>query len=98
MAGNRKPRFFYGYVVVAAAFLIMVITWGAFFSFGVFLEPLLAEFGWTRALTSGAFSLSLFLFGVLGIVAGRMTDKFGPRIILTIAGILAGSGYFNSFC
>ncbi len=93
MAENRKPELFYGYVIVAVASLIMVVMWGSFFSFGVFLEPLLAEFGWTRALISGAFSLSLLLFGLLGIVTGRLTDKFSPRIVLTVFGFLFGLGY-----
>ncbi len=93
MSQDRKSKLFYGYIVVAAAFLIMVVMWGAFFSFGVFLEPLLAEFGWTRALTSGTFSLALLLFGFLGIITGRLTDKFNPRIVLTASGFLFGLGY-----
>lgn len=93
MIKTGKPKFFYGYIVVAAAFLIMVVMWGSFFSFGVFLEPLLAEFGWTRALTSGTFSLSLLLFGFLGLISGRLTDKFNPRIVLTVCGFLFGLGY-----
>ena len=36
----KKPEFFYGYVVVAIAFLIMVVIGGTIYSFGVFLKPL----------------------------------------------------------
>jgi hypothetical protein len=39
---------FYGYVVLAAAFLVMTVMWGANYSFGVFFKPMIAEFGWTR--------------------------------------------------
>ena len=35
---DAKPRFFYGYIVVGVAFIIMVLSWGTFFSFGVFLN------------------------------------------------------------
>ena len=64
---NTEPRFFYGYIVVATALSIMVIISGAHFSFGVFFKPMLTEFGWTRAITSGAFSLARVTHGLLGI-------------------------------
>lgn len=93
MLDNRQPRVFYGYIVVAVAFLIMLMMWGAYYSFGIFFEPLLAEFGWTKATTSGAFSLSFFLTGLLGVFAGKLTDRFGPRIVVTVCGFFLGLGY-----
>jgi len=90
---ENKPRFFYGYIVVIAAFFIFVVSWAAYNSFGVFFNPLLEEFGWNRAVTSGAFSLSMFIFGVLGIAVGALNDRFGPRVLLTVCGILLGLGY-----
>ena len=93
MPDNRKPKFFYGYVVVLAAFVIMMVTYGAVFTFGVFFKPLLAEFGWTRATTSTAYSLSVFLHGLFYIVMGRLNDRFGPRIVLTVSGFFLGLSY-----
>lgn len=58
MTRNKKPRFFYGYCIVLAAFLVLTVAGGGFNSFGVFLGPILSEFGWTRAVTSGAYSFS----------------------------------------
>jgi len=89
---RARTRLFYGYIVVAAAFLIMAITWGTNYTFGVFFKPLLEEFGWTRAATSAAFSMSLILTGVVGTISGKITDKFGPRVVVTIAGVLLSSG------
>jgi MFS family permease len=69
---------------------MMVFGWGLFYIYGVFFRPLEAEFSWTRALTSGAFSISVLVSGAIGIIAGRMSDRFGPRLVLMIcAGILA---------
>ena len=68
---TTKPGFFYGYIVVALAFLITVILGGTLYTFGVFFKPLSDEFGWTRAATSGAFSLYMALHGLLYIVTGR---------------------------
>ncbi len=87
------PGFFYGYVIVAVSVFILAAIWGTYSAFGVFFKPLIAEFGWSRALTSGAFSLSLFVYGVLSIIAGRLTDKFGPRLVMTLSGFLLGAGY-----
>ncbi len=93
MTESKESRVFYGYVVVAVAFLLMLVMWGTYYAFGVFFKPLLEEFGWTRAMTSGAFSLSFFLTGLLGIFTGRLTDRFGPRIVVTVCGFFLGLGY-----
>ncbi|NNG08266.1 MAG: MFS transporter, partial [Desulfobacteraceae bacterium] len=92
---NREDEkgIFYGYLVVAAAFLIMVVMWAVFYAFGVFFRPILNEFGWTRAMTSGAFSLSSISMGLLGIAMGGLNDKFGPRIVMSVCGLLLGIGY-----
>jgi len=87
-------RFFYGYIVVAASFLIMVVIWAAYYSFGVFFKPLINEFGWTRATTSGAYSLSSIVMGLLAIAMGKLTDRFGPRIVMTICAILLALGFW----
>lgn len=91
---GARPRFYYGYMVVGAALLIMAVVFGAYNSFGIFFEPMVADFNWTRAITSGGFSLSWIMQGLLGIIMGRLTDRFGPRLVLTISGVLLGLGYF----
>ena len=49
-------KIYYGYIVVAISFFIITIMYGAMYSYGVFFEPLRAEFGWSNAQTSGAYS------------------------------------------
>jgi len=90
---DNKPGIFYGYIVVMAAALIMIAVYGVHYSFGVFFKPVLTEFGWTRAMTSGAFSLAWLAHGLIGIVMGGLNDRLGPRIVLTICGLLFGLGY-----
>ena len=91
---NRKPKFFYGYIVVAATFCVMVMAGGIWVIFSVFFEPMLTEFGWTRAVLSGAASLRIFLTTLLGIAGGRLTDKFGPRLVVTVSVLFLGLGFF----
>jgi len=86
------PGFFYGYIVVIVAFLILVVSFSLHSTYGLFFTPMLAELGWTRAMTSGAFSLSMIIYGVLGIVTGGLADKLGPRVVMTLCGVLLGLG------
>ena len=91
--GRNKHKLFYGYIVVIAGFLVMTIMFGAQYSFGVFFKPVLTEFGWTRAMTSGAYSLYIILHGLSCIITGRLTDRYGPRLVVTICGLFLGTGY-----
>jgi MFS family permease len=90
---TRETRFFYGYIIVATTFLIMVFTWGINYSFGIFLKPMSAELGWSRATTSGAFSLCIVIFGLSGIITGKMNDRFGPRSVTTCCGFILSLGF-----
>lgn len=70
----------------------MAMGWGTIYTYGVFFDALLKEFGWSRAVTSAAYSLSSFLYGVVSIVTGRLTDKLGPRVVGIVCSILFASG------
>jgi MFS family permease len=94
MGEKKTPKFFYGYVIVLACFLVQGIGVGAYIAFGVFFKPLLVEFGWSRAAISGASSMAFFLMGFLGILVGNLNDRFGPRIIMAVTGLFYGFGYF----
>jgi len=88
-----EHNFFYGHAIVAASFAIMVVIWAAYYSFGVFFKPMVDEFGWTRAATSAAFSLSAIINGLVAITMGRLTDKFGPRFVMRICITLLAIGF-----
>ena len=90
---EARAWFFYGYVLVAASFVLQAIGWGAYGSFGVFFNPLMNEYGWSRAGISGAVSVSFCLYGLSSILLGRLNDRVGPRVIMTVSGIFLGAGY-----
>ena len=52
---SHNSKIFYGWYIVAAAFIILFFNSGARFSFGVMFKPMIAEFGWNRGLISSAF-------------------------------------------
>ena len=87
------PRgFFYGWMVVAFAFTILCIAYGIQFTFGVFMPFISADTGWDRGSLSLPYSLYVLVYSALGVVSGRLTDRLGPRIVLTVGGCLLGSG------
>lgn len=89
-AGRRLN---YGWVMVGAAFLTMVIAYGSStYGFGVFFKPLLNEFHWDRGVTSIAFSVYMVCYGTSGIFMGMLTDRYGPRLTMALGGLLIGTG------
>jgi MFS family permease len=91
---RERPKLFYGYILVAIAIGIQIVAWGTFNSFGVFFNALLTEFEWSRATLSGAASLSQLMVGFGAIFFGRLSDRFGPRLLVAVGGVLASLGYF----
>lgn len=85
-------RVFYGWVVVAAAFLVMFTGFGAAYSFPAFFEPLSREFGASRATVSLVFSAAGFLYFALGAVSGRLADRIGPRPVVGFGLACVGLG------
>lgn len=90
---SEAQPFFHGWLLVAALTLIMTMVYGASFSFSVFLKPLSEWFGWARTLTSGAYAISLWTSGLFAVLMGVLTDRYGPRLLLAIGGLLGGFGY-----
>ena len=93
-AETEKPCavFFYGYIIVAAAFVLHLLAFSFYDSYGVFINPWIDEFGWMRAPIAGSYSLSFIFMGVFALVMGIMTDKYGPRLSLSICALCLGGG------
>ena len=90
---NDKRRFniFYGWYIVAAGTLLMAICFGISYSSSVYFPALQSDFSWNRADTSGVFSLYLLLVGFFSILCGRAIDRYGPKPVVLIMGVVAGS-------
>ena len=86
------PRIFYGWVVVAAAFAVMLLGFGCAYTFSAFLVPLQRDFGASRGSVSLVFSLAGFLYFGLGIVSGALADRLGSRTLCVAGMLLVGLG------
>ena len=64
------------------------------YAFSVFIKPLMEQFGWTVAQVSLAYALVCLFFGLVGILAGRLNDKVGPRAVVLIGGLIMAFGFF----
>ena len=90
MARSIASGFIYGWVLVGVCFIRTAICYGMQYSFGVFFKPILQEFGWTRVMISGVFSVYMVVHGVSAIAMGGLTDKYGPKTVVAIGGLLMG--------
>lgn len=89
----KLKRLHYGWVVALVGACILATQALLVYTFGVFLTPLTLEFDWERGVLSGAFSVTVLIVGGLGILAGGLSDKYGPRIVVTIGGLFLGTGF-----
>lgn len=87
----RLP-FFYGWVVVAVVFVTMGIGVNARTAFSLLFPPILAEFGWDRGVTAGAFSFGFLVSAAMSPWLGRLMDTKGPRAVMELGVVLMGSG------
>jgi MFS family permease len=77
---------------VAAAFLGGAVPFGVLYSFGVFLKPIAAEFHASSVAASAFFSITATAYYSLGAFAGRLSDLFGPRLIVACGAATLGLG------
>lgn len=83
---------YYGWVVVAGCFFGSFVVFGLSYSFGVFFEPVLAEFGASRGATSMAFGVQTVALYVGAVGIGALVDRYGTRRMLAVGTVLLCAG------
>ena len=69
-------------------------TSGTFWQgFGAFFDPIVEQFGWSRATTSAAISLQRTESGMISPFVGYFIDKFGPKVVMIFGIVLTGLGF-----
>jgi MFS family permease len=85
------------YLALAVTVVTLALAYGVWYAYSVFLVALLREFGWSRSVLAGAFSIFTLVSGGAGPVLGALADRFGPRRLILIGGVLlAGSLWADS--
>ena len=92
-----KWGFYYGYLIVVCSSIIQMMFLSCMFAYGVLFKELETEFGWSRAEKAGKSSMMILMMGTFGIVHGRINDLSGPRLLLTLTGMLFAGGFILMF-
>jgi MFS family permease len=88
MRHRRRMPFFYGWVLVAIAFLTMAVGVNARTAFSLLFPPIVRDFGWDSSVTAGIFSFGFLVSAVMTPFVGRLIDRRGPRLVIE-CGVLA---------
>lgn len=85
----KKPRYFYGWNIVAASFLAH-ISYAEHTSslLGLYFNPLNRHFGWSRTAMAGVQTLARLIEGVASPLIGPIIDRHGPRVLMVIGGFI----------
>ena len=91
---RRSSRVFYGWWIVTGGFFLQMVAGSLMLhSFTAYFPLLQTQFGWSRAILSGAFALSRAESGILGPLQGWLIDKFGPRMMVRVGMLMFGAGF-----
>jgi cyanate permease len=88
-----RSRIFYGWWIVAVAFVCHAVNTGMiFYAWGVFFTPLAATFGGRGPVANG-FSILQFSCAGYSLLVGRAVDRHGPRPVETLGAIVLCAGF-----
>jgi MFS family permease len=91
-----RKKIFYGWYIVGASLILIIMDGLLLYSFGVFLPYLDKEFGFSRAMGSSIFSLRSFVLAFSLTLAGKLVDKYDPRKVVLGGGAIAALGVLLS--
>jgi predicted MFS family arabinose efflux permease len=87
-----RMRLHYAWVIALVTFVVLLVTAGIRATPGVLMISLEGEFGWSRAVISGAVAINIALFGLIGPFAASVMDRWGlRRVVLAAIALLAVS-------
>ncbi|HSB69325.1 MAG TPA: MFS transporter [Candidatus Methylomirabilis sp.] len=81
-----------GWVVVGTTFITLSLVIGVWYSYSVFLVAFLREFGWSRSLVAGSFSVFVLVHGAVSPIVGWLAGRVGPRRVILAGGCVLGCG------
>ncbi len=90
---RRRFPIFYGWIVVAIAFVTMAIAITARTSFSLFYPVILDDFGWSQGVTAGSYSTGFIASILLLPVVGLLMERLGPRIVIPLGALLVAGGF-----
>jgi MFS family permease len=93
---SRNPETQTAWLMLGGAFIAFTISAALMHAYPVYLVAFIEDFGWSRAETSIAYSVSQLVGGVSAPLVGVLVDRIGPRRLLLIGSVLLGIGLCGS--
>lgn len=87
-----RYKIYHGWLLVAVGFILLLLMFGTRLSFGVYIKPMAESFRASRASISGSQSLYMIVYAVFALIAGSLTDRYGPKKVLAVGSIFMGVG------
>ncbi|NNF65378.1 MAG: MFS transporter [Acidimicrobiia bacterium] len=79
-------------ISISALGLVAIAAYGAwFYSFGVLLDPIIVDTGWSETGLTAGFGVGMAVGGVLALPAGRLLDHVGSRPMFLFAAVVSTS-------
>lgn len=80
-------------VAVNALGITQITAWGtSFYCLGVLAKPIVAETGWAMTTVFLGFSVALIVMGLISTWVGRLIDRMGARVVMSIGTIVLSAG------
>jgi MFS family permease len=91
MRSLRAGPFFYGWAIVVALGVTTILSYGTNqYLFGLLVEPVSRELGWSKASIGLAYSGVVLFTGLAGLGLGHAADRFGARLLLSCGSLVTG--------
>jgi MFS family permease len=82
-----------GWLIAGCLFLSLFLLWGSGYNTaGLFIAPLLKQFGWGRTQVSMLFAVLALASGVSSPLAGKLLERIEARTVIAIGAVLSGVG------
>ena len=88
------PRFFYGWFILAACFVITTVASGTMMGFGVFITPMAEDMGWSHSALSFSYALSAMVTGIGVLIVGSFLHSHSVRLIFFLSTLVHCFGIY----
>jgi MFS family permease len=90
---QNEKGLYWGWYIVAAAFVCMGISHGSRYCFAIFVDPIASDLQWSRSTISMAATIAILSYSVGGILSGRLLDRMAPKWLITIGSAILGMSF-----
>ena len=87
-------RFFYGWVILAACFMVTTVASGTMMGFGVFITPMAEDMGWSHSALSFSYALSAMVTGIGVLIVGSFLHTHSVRFIFFLSTLVHCLGIY----